>query len=45
MFSEILRLTYLNASAQLVSLLGDDIVGRWIPIMALVFIVGVVLAY
>lgn len=46
MFSETLRLTYLNALSGLNYLLNDDIFGPWALMMALVFIVGVaVLAY
>jgi hypothetical protein len=45
MFSETLRLTYLNAHAFVVSLFNDEIVAQWALILALVFVAWVVLAF
>jgi hypothetical protein len=45
MFSETVRLAYLNAHALVVSLFNDEAVAQWALILALVFVAWVVLAY
>ncbi|MBD9375471.1 hypothetical protein IB238_22910 [Rhizobium sp. ARZ01] len=45
MFSETLRLTYLNALDGLNYLLNDDIVGPWVLMIAMFIVWMAVLAY
>ncbi|MDR6759404.1 hypothetical protein J2Y48_004720 [Mycoplana sp. BE70] len=43
MFSETLRLTYLNTRALALTLLHDEVLGQWALILSLVFIAWVTL--
>ena len=45
MFSEALRLTYLNALSSLDFLLNDSIIGPWLLMMAVFFVWVAVLSY